>query len=157
MINQVSKMYYQSDDSQYEYETCSERFWSKDDCYEHMEEWNHWPECETCPKTFRTCASRDQHIYSLDHWAERFECETCNNQYLSQDAAYCHMNEAGHWAPEFECEVCSRRFYTQQSADQHMEAKGHYQQYCQSCNIRFQSKNNLKMVSTRKYSSNVIF
>ncbi|KAF2205275.1 hypothetical protein GQ43DRAFT_362795 [Delitschia confertaspora ATCC 74209] len=139
-----------------------------------MDEYGHWPECETCTRTFRSQGACNQHMNSTNHWAPRYECQTCDNEYLSQGACNQHMNVARHWAPTIECETCTRKFHTQlaadqhmnavghwkpqfpcdqcdrkffshQQADQHMRAMAHYNNYCQPCGRVFNNENNLRM------------
>lgn len=140
-----------------------------------MDDYGHWPECETCTRAFRTQRARNQHMNDRGHWAPRFECETCDREFFSQNAANQHMNDRGHWKPKVPCETCSRKFHTQNAANQHMDAldhwapqfpcekcnlvfwseaaadrhmeeKGHFRNYCAPCNRRFQNENNLQMV-----------
>lgn len=150
-------------------------FWYQDDCEYHMDDYGHWPECETCPRVFRTNRFRDQHMNATNHWAERFECETCDKLFFSEAAANqhmtrvshwrpqvgcesCHrmfynqgqaaqhMNALGHWAPKIPCETCSLKFHTVAGAENHMQAQKHYKGYCADCGVRFRNENNLKMV-----------
>ena len=142
----------------------------------HMDDYGHWPECETCPRVFRANRFRDQHMNAMNHWAERFECETCNKLFFSeasadqhmtslnhwrpkvgcescnrlfynQGQAAQHMNALGHWAPKIPCETCGLKFHTVAGAENHMQAQRHYKSYCTDCGVRFQNDNNLKMVS----------
>ncbi|OCL13649.1 hypothetical protein AOQ84DRAFT_282691 [Glonium stellatum] len=110
-----------------------------------MDEYDHWPECQTCPRTFRTQQSCNQHMNDTDHWAPRFECESCTRDFRSQNAANQHMTAVRHWAPRIPCETCEKKFHTQNAADQHMDALAHYKNYCKSCGLRFQNENNLRM------------
>lgn len=118
-----------------------------------MDDYGHWPECETCPKAFRTWAACNQHMNALDHWAPTFECETCSREFRSWNAAAQHMNALGHWEPEYECETCDKQFHSQRAADQHMAALFHYRTYCPSCARHFMSENNLRMVSRLRFPS----
>lgn len=111
-----------------------------------MDEYDHWPECEACPKTFRTWRACNQHMNDTDHWARTYECETCTKEFRSWNAANQHMNALRHWAPKVPCETCDKKFHTQSAADQHMEALGHYWNYCKACDRHFMNENNLKMV-----------
>lgn len=56
------------------------------------------------------------------------------------------MNALSHWAPRFPCDTCSSKFATESAAEAHMQVQGHYQNYCKSCDRRFQNANNLQMV-----------
>ncbi|KAJ5088791.1 hypothetical protein N7456_012407 [Penicillium angulare] len=95
---------------------CGDRFWDRDDCYEHMNDYDHWFECETCSSQFLNEHSRRQHMSARDHWLPRIDCETCNMVFTSQSAA-----------------------------NNHMRAKGHYRYYCKPCHRQFQNENNLRM------------
>ncbi|KAF2835202.1 hypothetical protein M501DRAFT_942443 [Patellaria atrata CBS 101060] len=110
-----------------------------------MDTQDHWPECETCTRTFRTQAACNQHMNAVDHWAPLFECESCFRKFRSQHAANQHMNSRGHWAPKFECKTCEKMFHSQQAAEQHMSALGHYRNYCRACERNFPNENNLRM------------
>ncbi|KAE8355933.1 hypothetical protein BDV28DRAFT_17108 [Aspergillus coremiiformis] len=130
---------------EYECETCTETFWYREDCEEHMSDYGHWPKCESCTRVFRTRRACNQHMNATDHWAPRFECESCSREFRSQSAANQHMAAVGHWAPKIPCETCNLRFRTIEDADQHMKIQAHYSNYCQSCKKRFANENALRM------------
>lgn len=109
-----------------------------------MDEYDHWPRCETCSRTFQSRSACHKHMSNVDHWAPRFECETCTREFRSQNAANQHMSSLGHWAPKIPCETCSKKFHTQSAADKHMKDLGHYRNYCRECKRGFMSENDLK-------------
>ncbi|KAK5173261.1 uncharacterized protein LTR77_001942 [Saxophila tyrrhenica] len=81
-----------------------------------MDDEDHWPECETCPKLFAT-------------W----------------NSCYQHRNATGRWAPKHECHTCSKKFHSAEKAASHMARNDHYSsRYCIDCKTFFQNENNLK-------------
>lgn len=80
-----------------EYETCDYEFWYQSDCVEHMNSYNHWPECETCDRQFQTQRACNQYMHAKDHCAYDFPCETCDKKDRSQAAVDKHMASRGHW------------------------------------------------------------
>jgi len=125
---------------------CTETFYYEFDWEVHMDNYGHWPECETCPAVFRSWNACNQHMNRFGHWAVRYECETCTKTFLSQHAANQHMDRLRHRIPSVPCETCSRLFVDQPAADQHMKALGHYRDYCKDCDRRFLNENCLRMV-----------
>ncbi|KAB8235671.1 hypothetical protein ETB97_010219 [Aspergillus alliaceus] len=125
--------------------SCTDTFYYEDEWEEHMYDYRHWPECETCPKTFRTWRACNQHMDNTGHRAPRFDCETCYRDFSSQNAANQHMTAAGHWAPRIPCETCNLVFHTEKGANQHMKSEAHYKNYCKNCDIRFGTENALRM------------
>ena len=116
------------------------------DLVEHLDYYDHWIECETCTRRFRTQRACNQHMNATDHWAPRYDCETCPKVFISYNAVRQHMNSLGHWAPKFSCETCDLKFHTQGAAEQHMTKDMHYRTYCPICQRHFRNENNLKMV-----------
>ncbi|KAL4779081.1 hypothetical protein BJX76DRAFT_365554 [Aspergillus varians] len=110
-----------------------------------MDDFDHWVECESCPRNFRSQRACNQHMNDCDHWAPRYECETCTKSFGLQRAATQHMDATNHWAPKVPCETCNLKFQTQSAADQHMKALAHYLHYCKACDRKFQNENNLRM------------
>ncbi|KAJ5731802.1 uncharacterized protein N7483_006310 [Penicillium malachiteum] len=104
--------------------TCGDKFWWRDDCYEHMNYESHWIECETCDQLF------------LNHHG-------CNQ----------HMDSKNHWAPQFPCETCNCIFSSNKALQAHMSAKRHWKNYCKSCDRQFQNENNLRAVCIPKCKS----
>lgn len=64
----------------HECDTCNESFFSRDDCDDHMDDWDH----------------------------HRWDCQSCNRDFSSWKAAEQHMNAHGHW--EHYCSSCERKF-----------------------------------------------
>lgn len=107
----------------------------------------HWPECETCTRTFRTQAACNQHMNDTDHWAPEFPCETCNKAFSSQNAANQHMNTTNHWEPRYRCQTCSAEYRAQVEANKHMDMLDHWAaNYCKDCDRWFQSEANKRAV-----------
>ena len=130
----------------FECPTCEDAFYYRGGLEEHVDDYDHWADCETCDRGFLSQHACNQHMNDKDHWAPRYECEMCTKEFLSQHAANRHMTAAGHWEPKIGCETCTKKFHTQGEANKHMNARGHYKHYCESCCIRFENANNLKMV-----------
>lgn len=113
-----------------------------------MNRYGHWPECETCPRTFGSQYACNQHMNDTDHWAPVFEGETCSREFSSDNARRQHMNTKSHWAPRFPCQTCSKECLSPDKAERHMRIRGHYKFYCEDCERSFEGENQLKMVST---------
>ena len=132
-----------------ECETCTKTFHTQRACNQHMSDTDHWAprfECETCTKEFRSQNAANQHMTAVGHWTPKIPCETCGKKFHTQNAANQHMNVLGHWTPKIPCETCRLKFHTQTAANQHMEELAHYKNYCKGCGLRFQNENNLQMV-----------
>ncbi|KAE8154339.1 hypothetical protein BDV25DRAFT_116490 [Aspergillus avenaceus] len=125
--------------------TCTATFWELWDRDDHMDYYDHWPECETCPRSFGSWSACHQHMNATGHYAPRFYCETCNKEFRSEHASRQHMTSMGHWRPRIPCEMCNKVFLDEETANRHMKKEGHYKNYCPSCDIRFQNENNLRM------------
>jgi len=136
-----------------ECETCTRTFRTQRACNQHMNDLDHWApvfECETCIREFRSQMAANQHMTAVGHWTPKIPCETCGKKFHTQNAADQHMNDLGHWAPKIPCETCNLKFRTHNAANQHMEKHAHYKAYCKDCGVRFQNENNLKMVRLPK-------
>lgn len=131
-----------------ECETCTRTFRTQRACNQHMNDLDHWApvfECETCTREFHSQMAANQHMTAVGHWTPKIPCETCGKKFHTQNAAGQHMNDLGHWAPKIPCETCNLKFRTHNAANQHMEKYAHYKAYCKDCGVRFQNENNLKM------------
>ncbi|KAF1828624.1 hypothetical protein BDW02DRAFT_511913 [Decorospora gaudefroyi] len=136
-----------------ECESCDRTFGSQRACDQHMNDTNHWAprfECETCTKEFRSENAANQHMRDVVHWAPKIPCQTCGKRFHTQNAVNQHMDALGHWAPKIPCETCGRKFHTQDAVHQHMREQAHYKNYCKRCGLGFQNKNNLQMHLTSK-------
>lgn len=109
-----------------------------------MDDHGHWPECETCNRTFRTQQACTRHMNATNHWAPEVPCETCNRTFTTQQACNRHMDAINHWAPEIPCETCNLVFRTEQAAEDHMAAAGHWKNCCSDCDRHFTNESNLR-------------
>lgn len=100
----------------FECASCYDEYYYQEDCDEHMDDYGHWAECQTCDRRFRTHRAVEQHMNATNHWP-RYECETCTSEFTS---------------------VAAR--------DQHMRAEMHFERYCPDCDRHFMNRNNLHMV-----------
>jgi hypothetical protein len=121
---------------------------------EHINDFSHGFECETCNRSFRTWYSRRQHMDAVDHWAPTFECQMCTSAFRTQHAANQHMNAKDHWLPTVPCDSCPKKFHTQQAVENHMRAKGHYKNYCRECQRLFMNEHSLRQVGRLICSEN---
>jgi len=131
-----------------ECETCPRTFGSQRACEQHMNDLNHWAptfDCETCDKTFSSQNAAEQHMTARKHWTPRFACETCKKKFHTENAANQHMHDLEHWAPKFPYGKCGKKFHTQGAVDQHIAQLGYYIFYCKDCEKGFEDKNSLKM------------
>ncbi|KAJ5655950.1 hypothetical protein N7507_007900 [Penicillium longicatenatum] len=121
----------------YECATCTDDFYYREDCDEHMDEYHHWIECDTCNSVFRSQRACDQHMNALDHHAPQFECETCTRRFGSQKAVNQHMNTLDHW--ETFCVPCGREFRNSNNLRMHRNSRIHRGKgfHCPFCQTAF--------------------
>ncbi|KAJ5777560.1 hypothetical protein N7520_000806 [Penicillium odoratum] len=120
----------------YECATCEDTFYSRDECDEHMDDYDHWVECDSCDRTFRSQRACDQHMDALDHH-RLFECETCTSQFRSQAGVERHMRELDHWSTY--CVPCDREFNSENNLRMHRNSRIHRSSgvLCPFCKTEF--------------------
>ncbi|KAI7204270.1 hypothetical protein KC343_g7695 [Hortaea werneckii] len=122
---------------------CEDEFYYYNDYAYHMDYYGHWPECETCDKTFRTHQACEQHMQVKLHWNPRFKCEECTTVFRYEDDCERHMREKLRWKPQFRCQGCNTVFRYKEDCNDHMDEESHH--YCKECDRYFQNSNNLQM------------
>lgn len=136
-----------------ECDTCVRTFRTQRACNQHMNDLDHWApvfECETCTKEFGSQMAANQHMTDVRHWIPKIPCETCGKKFHTQNAGNQHMDDLGHWAPKIPCETCGKKFRTHDVANRHMEKHAHWKAYCKECKRHLGNENNLKMVRPPK-------
>ena len=84
----------------YECDVCNDEYFYQGDLEERLDYYDHWIECGTCTRKFRSRRACKQHMNALDHWATRYECDVCPQQFFSLARAYASRY----------CKSCKRLF-----------------------------------------------
>lgn len=101
-------------------------------------------ECGTCGKGFPAgWAARDNHCRSTGHSPPTYECDTCDAWFYAHHSKWQHMEAKNHFA--WKCDDCVETWPTEEQLKEH-QVDDHF--YCAGCDRYFNSRNNLKMVSS---------
>lgn len=124
---------------------CELEFKNQEDADHHMDQNDHWWDCDWCEKTFRTATAANAHKVARNHLDSEFECLRCEREFNSQNALDQHMNALGHWPPpsKHKCETCDETFVEKRTAREHMDYWEHWKGLrfeCQSCDRTFSSQ-----------------
>lgn len=115
-----------------------------------------YPECGTCQKTFPAgVRARDNHCRSTGHDWPLYECESCGDTFRSPASRLQHMEALNHFesdsrdyfAYDITCDVeCNLCYDTFPDDDERVEHEHDDHFYCHDCKRQFQNRNNLRMV-----------
>ncbi|CAG8235824.1 unnamed protein product [Penicillium salamii] len=99
---------------------CGNRYYSKFECEDHMNAYNHWFDCETCDRVFMDQNSCNQHMQSADHFSDRY-CRECKKYFQNAHNLRQHLNSRTHRGSDVKCPFCNTGFVTHSGASHHLE------------------------------------